>query len=160
MKTSKNNATKVAEKSSAKVVEPIVAKKASTKKVDEVKSSAFVASIESAVAKKKPAAETVVKTAKTSIKAAVNTPATKVVQAVKEAKKAAGPGIISTIVSLLEKAGKKGITRQSILTNLISLFPDRNPSSMENTIKVQLPGRINKERFAVKDLGNGIYCKA
>ena len=67
-------------------------------------------------------------------------------------------GVINTIVELIENT-KKGISREDILAELIIRFPDRSPESMEKTIRVQVPSRINKERFAVKGI-DGLYSKA
>lgn len=70
------------------------------------------------------------------------------------------PGIIATIVSLVEGSGKKGITKAEILAELVANFPDRSEDSMKNTINVQVPARINKEKFPVKKLEGDRYCKA
>jgi len=68
-------------------------------------------------------------------------------------------GVIATIVELIENAGKKGITKNQILEELKVRFPDRNPKSMKNTINVQVPGRISKERFTVIKTEDGRYRK-
>jgi len=82
----------------------------------------------------------------------------------KSAPKKAGepgkPGIIATIVALVEGSGKKGITKEEILAELVANFPDRSEDSMKNTINVQVPARINKEKFPVKKLEGNRYCKA
>jgi hypothetical protein len=70
------------------------------------------------------------------------------------------PGIIATIVSLVEGSGKKGITKAEILKQLVDQFPERSEDSMKNTINVQVPARINKEKFPVKKLEGDRYCKA
>ncbi len=75
-------------------------------------------------------------------------------------KKAKTPGVIATIVSLIEKAPKKGISKEEILENLEKVFPDREGVSMKKTIQVQVPSRISKERFEVEKLKNGNYKKA
>lgn len=80
----------------------------------------------------------------------------------KKAEKKSGtktPGVIASIVSCIEKSGKKGITKEEILEKLIDLFPDREAKSMINTINVQVPNRINKEKFPVEKLKNGNYRK-
>ena len=79
---------------------------------------------------------------------------------IKKAGKEGGPGIIQTIVSLVEKAGKKGVSKKEILEQLKEDFPDRNEQSMKNTINVQVPARINKEKFPVKKVGDDRYTKA
>ena len=60
---------------------------------------------------------------------------------------------------MLEGAGKKGITREEIHEELVKRFPDKTKKSMMNTIKVQVPSRINKERFEVEKLEGGKYRK-
>jgi len=74
-------------------------------------------------------------------------------------KKEAGPGIIKTIISLIEKAGKKGISKETILAELIEAFPDREEKSMKNTINVQVPARISKEKFELGKTEDGKYFK-
>ncbi len=71
-----------------------------------------------------------------------------------------GPGVIATIVSLIEKSGKKGISKDEIHAELVETFPDRTADSMKNTINVQVPTRISKEKFPVEKLENGNYRKA
>lgn len=70
------------------------------------------------------------------------------------------PGIIATIAKLIEDSGKKGVTKDEILETLKEEFPDRNEQSMKNTINVQVPARINKEKFALKKLEGNRYAKA
>lgn len=57
-----------------------------------------------------------------------------------------GPGVISTIFSLVKESGKTGISKQEILDKLCEMFPDRAQEGMEKTIQVQLPGRMSKEK--------------
>lgn len=78
-------------------------------------------------------------------------------------KKAGGEGslgIIGTIVKMIEDSGKKGVTKAEILAELKEQFPDRNEQSMKNTINVQVPARINKEKFTLKKLEGDRYAKA
>jgi cobalamin biosynthesis protein CobT len=75
-------------------------------------------------------------------------------------KKPAGPGIIATIVSLIEGSGKKGVTKEEILTALTKAFPDRKVESMKNTVNVQVPNRISKERFSIEKIDGDRYRKA
>ena len=75
-------------------------------------------------------------------------------------KKPANPGVIATIVSLIEGAGKKGVTKEEILTALTKAFPDRKVESMKNTINVQVPNRIIKERFPIEKIDGDRYRKA
>lgn len=78
----------------------------------------------------------------------------------KTAKKEKGPGVISIIANCIEKSGKKGITKDAILEVLKEEFPDRAEQSMKNTINVQVPNRISKEKFQVEKLEGGLYRKA
>jgi len=83
---------------------------------------------------------------------------------VKKEKKASspkkkGPGVISTIVEAIEKAGKKGITKEEILEILVTTFPDRSEKSMKQTINVQVPGRITREKFEITQK-NGKFLKS
>lgn len=73
--------------------------------------------------------------------------------------KQSGPGVIATIVSCIEGAGKKGITKDEILDVLVKTFPEKEGKSMKNTINVQVPSRISKERFKVENK-DGKYFKA
>lgn len=70
-----------------------------------------------------------------------------------------GMGIIQTIVNCVEKAGKKGISKEAILEVLEENFPEKDPKSMKQTINVQVPYRINKERFEVVKMENGNFRK-
>lgn len=69
------------------------------------------------------------------------------------------PGVIASIVEAIENAGEKGISKESILKILVKKFPDRQEKSMKNTINIQVPNRISKERFKVERLKNGNYRK-
>jgi hypothetical protein len=77
----------------------------------------------------------------------------------KKAKGKSGKGVIATIVECIEDSGKKGISKEQIFEKLKKEFPDRNEDSMKNTIGVQVPGRINKEKFEIEKLENGNYRK-
>jgi len=79
--------------------------------------------------------------------------------AVKKETAKKSPGIIATIVSLIEKSGKKGITKDEIHEQLVTLFPDRDEKSMRSTINVQVPNRVSKEKFPVEKLESGCYRK-
>lgn len=70
---------------------------------------------------------------------------------------AKGPGIIQAIVDAIINAGQNGITKQEILQQLVEKFPDRNASQLQATINVQVPSRINKERFAVEKIAGNKY---
>lgn len=65
-------------------------------------------------------------------------------------KKEKTAGVVAVIIELIEKAGQKGISKEQILEELIKRFPDRRPTSMKNTINVQVPTRISKERFPLE----------
>ena len=77
----------------------------------------------------------------------------------KKGKKVGGPGIIASIAKYIEEAGKKGISKEEILKKLKKDFPEREEASMKNTINVQVPNRMSKERFAIKKLENGNFAK-
>jgi hypothetical protein len=79
---------------------------------------------------------------------------------IKKAGEEGKPGIIATIVNMIEKAGKKGVTKDEILAQLKEDFPDRAEHSMKNTINVQIPARISKEKFKLEKLEGGFYRKA
>lgn len=60
------------------------------------------------------------------------------------------PGVIATIVDMVKNGNEgKGVSKQDILERLKKAFPDRSVTSMKNTVSVQVPHRINKERFPV-----------
>ena len=77
----------------------------------------------------------------------------------KTAAKPKGKGIIKTIVECIENAGKDGIKKDEILAILKREFPDREEKSMKNTIGVQVPSRISKEKFKVSKTDSGYYFK-
>jgi hypothetical protein len=64
------------------------------------------------------------------------------------------PGVIASIREFLKASGKKGITKEEILTKLTDRFPDRAADSMKATINVQLPGRIGGDEFKVEKNGD------
>jgi hypothetical protein len=68
----------------------------------------------------------------------------------KAPKKEAGekkPGVITTIEAIIRASSKyKPVSRDKILSQLRKNFPDKEETSMMNTIKVQLPGRMAKEK--------------
>jgi len=76
-----------------------------------------------------------------------------------KAGKTEGPGIIATIALTIEGAGKKGVTKDEILKVLVTNFPDKVETSMKNTINVQVPNRISKEKFLVAKTEDGHYYK-
>ena len=53
-------------------------------------------------------------------------------------------GVIGMIQKIVTEDGP--ITRKGILAKLMKEFPDRSEDSMNNTIKVQLPARMAKEK--------------
>jgi len=59
-------------------------------------------------------------------------------------KKEKVPGVISTIFNIVSDKGP--ITKEKILALLEKKFPDKDSNSMLGTIKVQLPGRMSKEK--------------
>ena len=72
----------------------------------------------------------------------------------KKKKKIKKKGVIQTIVNVIENSKEKGVTKDEILNVLIKTFPERNPKSMKNTINIQVPNRINKEKFLVEKINN------
>jgi len=57
------------------------------------------------------------------------------------------PGVIATILEIVKAASKdKPVTSEQILKKLEKAFPEKDPNSMMNTIKVQLPGRMSREK--------------
>lgn len=69
-----------------------------------------------------------------------------------------GPGVISTILSLVTSSGKKGISKKELLNKLVEMFPERASDGMEKTINVQLPGRMSKERgISIVKLETGAF---
>ncbi len=76
----------------------------------------------------------------------------------KEKKK--GKGVIATIADSIQNAGKKGVSKEDILKDLESAFPDRNPESMKKTINVQVPNRMSKEKFQIEKMENGNFKAA
>lgn len=70
-----------------------------------------------------------------------------------------GPGVISTIFTLVSDAGQSGISKAEILLKLVEMFPDRAEDGMEKTINVQLPSRMSKERgVTIKKLETGNFA--
>lgn len=67
-----------------------------------------------------------------------------------------GTGVIATIAELLQKT-KSGLTKPEILSKLAERFPERDPELMRATVAVQVPSRINNERFAVEKLEGGKF---
>ena len=70
-----------------------------------------------------------------------------------------GPGVIATIADVIEKGGTKGVSKEEILEVLVKTFPDKAKESMKNTINVQVPNRISKEKFVLIKLDTGNFCK-
>ena len=57
-------------------------------------------------------------------------------------------GVIATIANCI-KSSKDGITKDEIFEILKTTFPERNTTSMRNTINIQVPNRLSKEKFKV-----------
>ena len=55
-------------------------------------------------------------------------------------------GVILSIIDILLRNQKKGISKNQILDRLAKKFPERNIDGMRATIGVQCPSRINNER--------------
>lgn len=54
------------------------------------------------------------------------------------------PGVIATIQELITDKGP--ITKEKMLKELVKKFPDREEKSMKNTINVQVPNRMAKDK--------------
>lgn len=67
-----------------------------------------------------------------------------------------GAGVIASIAELLTSS-KKGISKVEILAKLMEKFPERGEAQMRATISVQVPSRINKERFELEKLEGGLF---
>lgn len=72
-------------------------------------------------------------------------PAKKEVKKTVPAKKS-GPGVIDSIVAILKKAPKAGLSVDAIAEKLGAIFPDREVESMKGTVKVQCGGRLKNEK--------------
>ncbi len=70
-----------------------------------------------------------------------------------------GLGVIATIASSIADAGQKGVSKKDLLEILVEAFPERDPKAMKNTISVQVPGRISRERFELEETKNGKFRK-
>lgn len=68
--------------------------------------------------------------------------------------KAENPGVIASIVSIIEEAGRTGVSKDEILQELGKRFPDRDPERMKKTVNTQVPTRINKEKFPIEKVEN------
>lgn len=64
----------------------------------------------------------------------------------KPLKMSSGPGVISSILSLIQNSPKGGVTRNEILEQLVVLFPEREKEGMLKTCNVQLCKRMNAEK--------------
>lgn len=76
----------------------------------------------------------------------------------KPKKKKKRRGVIATIAQTIEDSGEKGVTKDEILEVLMEAFPNRKADSMTNTINVQVPHRISKQRFEIENI-DGRYRK-
>lgn len=76
-----------------------------------------------------------------------------------DSNKESKPGVISSIAKLIEESGPDGISKEEILSNLEILFPEKDSDSMLSTIKVQVPYRINKERFEIAKTADNRWFK-
>ena len=63
-------------------------------------------------------------------------------------------GVISTIFEFVQtiKAEKNAVTKEQILDHLCGKFPDRERDRMKKTVSVQVPSRLNNEKFKDKDV--------
>lgn len=78
----------------------------------------------------------------------------------KKEKKAKGPGIIQTLITLLQAASKKRPqTKDSLLAELQKLFPDRPAPGMSHTIKCQLGYGLKGRGYTVKSKDDGFWIE-
>lgn len=72
-----------------------------------------------------------------------------------------GPGVIATIIELLQAATKKKpITKDAIRDELVERFPERDGESMMRTINVQVPNRIKSDKgLTVVKTDKGYYIE-
>jgi hypothetical protein len=76
----------------------------------------------------------------------------------KKGKGKSGLGVIATIAKIVEESdGAKGVSKTDILEQLVEEFPDRSESSMKNTVNVQIPNRMSREKFEIVTLENGNF---
>lgn len=67
-----------------------------------------------------------------------------------------GPGVIATILEIIRTKGP--ISKDQLCTQLGKKFPDRPKEGMMNTINIQVPSRLNKEKNAkIKRNDKGKY---
>jgi hypothetical protein len=98
--------------------------------------------------------------AKGAKKAAKESKAEKKASAPVKKKALGGTGVVATIAQLIIDSGKKGITKEDILKQLVKKFPDRAEKSMKNTVNLHVPGLMSKERFPVEKIeGTNYYRK-
>lgn len=71
----------------------------------------------------------------------------------KTASKPAKGGVIATVVGMLLKG--KPVTKKQIMQRLVKDFPDRTPESMQHTLNLQLPTRLNREKGLNIKRGDG-----
>jgi len=57
-----------------------------------------------------------------------------------------GPGVINSIIPILKKAPKIGLTKVEIAKKLKEEFPEREEKSVLGTVSAQLGGRLQKEK--------------
>lgn len=67
--------------------------------------------------------------------------------------------IIEAIVEIILNSGRAGVTKQEILEQLIARFPDKDPAWLQGTINIQVPSRINKQRFQLERIEGNKYRK-
>jgi hypothetical protein len=77
-------------------------------------------------------------------------------KAVKKDPTKKGPGVISSILEIIQKNGP--ISKPDILKQLAKQFPNRETEKMAATVTCQVPGRLNREKNAkIKKNDKGEY---
>lgn len=67
--------------------------------------------------------------------------------------------VIEAIVEIILASGQVGVTKEEILEQLITRFPDKDPKWLQSTINIQVPSRINAQRFKLERIEGKRYRK-
>lgn len=68
-------------------------------------------------------------------------------KATKKTTEPKGPGVIASIIELLQAAtAKKPLSKSALLDKLVARFPDRTREAMHKTINCQVPFRLRKDK--------------
>ena len=72
------------------------------------------------------------------------------------------PGVINSIISILQGATeRKPVTKKEIHASLVKLFPDRTADAMQTTVNLQVPSKLRKDKgLTVQKNENGYWMDA